>query len=290
MYAIAGVSGNTGSVVADELIRRGKKVRVIVRSADKGAPWKAKGAEVAVASIDNAEDLTRALTGVQGAYLLNPPDYAAQDMIGRARQMGDGFARAIKSSGVPHVVFLSSIGAQHDHGTGPIRGLHEIEKRLTPLGINVTILRPGYFMENWGSSLGPAAKDGVLPTFMPADHILPQIATRDIGIAAADALLSPPNGVRILELSGPEDYSPANIASEVGAVLGKDVKVAVGPLDAVVPTFKSFGASEHIGGLFREMYEGVVKGLVASDGKAERTRGKTKPADVFRQMLSSRPG
>lgn len=38
MYAVAGVTGNTGSVVADELLRRGKEVRVIVRNAEKGEP------------------------------------------------------------------------------------------------------------------------------------------------------------------------------------------------------------------------------------------------------------
>ena len=47
MYAIAGVTGHVGSVAADTLLSQGKAVRVIVRDAAKGAPWKAKGAEVA---------------------------------------------------------------------------------------------------------------------------------------------------------------------------------------------------------------------------------------------------
>ena len=285
MYAVAGVSGHTGSVVAEELLRRGKKVRVIVRNAGKGAPWKAKGAEVAVASLDDADALARALTGTEGAYLLFPPDPAAKDFIGAGRRLGEVYAKAVQKSRVPHVVFLSSVGAQLESGTGPIRALREVETRLAPLGIAATFLRPSYFLENWGSSLGPAAAEGVLPSFLPADLKMAQIATKDIGAAAADALENPPKGVRILELAGPQDYSPADIAAEVGKILGKKVNVGVGPLDAVVPAFMSFGISEHMAGLYREMYAGLISGHVKWDGKGERKRGKTTPAEVLGPML-----
>jgi uncharacterized protein YbjT (DUF2867 family) len=286
MYAVAGVSGNTGSVVAEELIGRGKRVRVIVRSAEKGEAWKTKGAEVAVASVDDADSLARALEGVEGAYLLSPTGLQSTDLIARGRQVGDAVAQAVKTSGLGHLVFLSSIGAQHEAGTGPIRSLHEVEARLLAAGVHLTLLCPSYFLENWGSSLGPAAADGVLPSFLPADLRFPQIATRDIGIAAAAALETPATGVRILELAGPEDYTPANIAEAVGSVLGKSVNVAVGPLEAVVPALTSFGISEHMAGLFREMYEGVINGTVDWDGKGERQRGRTTPAEVFTPMLS----
>lgn len=285
MYAVAGVTGNTGSVVAEELLKRGKKIRVIVRSAEKGEPWKARGAEVAVASIDDAEALAQALTGVEGAYLLNPPDMGSNDMIGRGRTVGEAFSRAISKSGVKNVVFLSSIGAQHETGTGPIRSVHHIEQKLLPLGINLTLLRPTYFMENWGASLGPAAADGVFPSFLPEDLRFAQIATKDIGVAAADALEHASNGLRIIELAGPQDYTPAEIANKVGTLLGRDVKLGVGPLDAVVPTFTSFGISEHVAGLFREMYEGIINGRVDWDGKGERKRGVTEPEEVFGPML-----
>jgi uncharacterized protein YbjT (DUF2867 family) len=50
MHAITGVSGKTGAVAAEELLRRGEPVRVVARSADKGDAWRGKGAEVALAS------------------------------------------------------------------------------------------------------------------------------------------------------------------------------------------------------------------------------------------------
>lgn len=286
MYAVAGVTGNTGSVVADELLRRGRPVRAIVRDESKGAVWAAKGAEVAVASIDDAGALARAWAGVDGVYVLLPPDPASTDFIGRGKAVGDALAGAIRSSGVKHAVLLSSIGAQHDGGTGPIRALHEIEQRLAQTGAAVTFLRPAYFLENWGASLGAAATQGVVPSFLPADFRFPQIATRDIGIAAADALEHPPaSGVRVVELAGAEEVTPAEVATVVGGLLGRDVQVAEAPLDAVVPTFTSFGISEHMADLYREMYEGVLNGRVNWDGSGERKRGTTRPQEVFAGML-----
>jgi uncharacterized protein YbjT (DUF2867 family) len=285
MYAVAGVSGHTGSVVADELLRRGRNVRVIVRKPEKGEPWKAKGAEVAVAGVEDEIALARAFEGVDGVYLLSPPDMASTDMIGRGRKVGDAFASAIRKSGVKHVVFLSSIGAQVESGTGPIRSVREIEQRLTPLGINVTLLRPTYFIENWGASLGPASTDGVFPSFLPGSMRFAQIATRDVGVAAADALENPPAGIRIVELAGPREYTPAEIAAEVAAILGKQVTLAEGPLDAVAPTYLQYGISEHVASLFREMYEGFINGTVVWDGAGERKRGVTTPEEVLRPML-----
>ena len=48
MFVVSGVTGNTGSIVAQTLIDQGQLVRVIVRSEEKGAAWRASGAEVAI--------------------------------------------------------------------------------------------------------------------------------------------------------------------------------------------------------------------------------------------------
>ena len=56
---------------------------------------------------------------------------------------------------------------------------------------------------------------GVLPTFLTADRKIPMVATLDIGRTAAEALLHPAEGKKVIELSGPEDYSPLEIAAIV---------------------------------------------------------------------------
>jgi uncharacterized protein YbjT (DUF2867 family) len=141
MFAVAGVTGHTGRATAEGLLQHGERVRVIVREPAKGEPWKARGAEVALASLDDAVALTRALTGARGAYLLVPPAYGAPDLLGAQRVVTQALAAAVRQSDVGHVVFLSSIGAQHASGVGPVRSLHVSEQAVRATGKPVTVLR-----------------------------------------------------------------------------------------------------------------------------------------------------
>ena len=222
MYVIAGVSGNTGSIVANALLEQGKKVRVIVRDAKKGEAWKARGAEVAVASVDDEDALTKALEGATGAYLLSPPDMGSQDFIeekrapSRRSRAPSSAARSRTSSS------CRRSGAQHEAGTGTIRTVHFGEERLAKTPAKTTFVRAAYFLDNWASVLGAAAQ-GKLPTFLPPDLVVPMVSTKDIGLVAAKALLEPPSGkTEIIELAGPRDYS----SRELAAVLGKNRRQA----------------------------------------------------------------
>ena len=149
MYSVFGASGHTGRATAEALMAKGKDVRVVVREESKGGLWKKKGAEVAIADMSDRASVVRALSGVEGAYLLVPPQYAAEDLIAAQKPVIDTLAAAIRESGVPHVVLLSSIGAQHAEGNGPIRSLHVAEKAIGGAAKNVTFLRAAYFLENW---------------------------------------------------------------------------------------------------------------------------------------------
>src|SRR3954469_23742265 len=108
MYTIAGVTGHTGKVVAETLLAQGQQIRVIVRDENKGAPWKARGAEVAVVSLSDDVALTRALSGAKGAYLLLPPDAVASDFFGSRMRITEAIGRAALNAGLPHLVLLSS--------------------------------------------------------------------------------------------------------------------------------------------------------------------------------------
>jgi len=285
IYAIAGVSGRTGSVAADTLLAQGHQVRVIVRDAAKGAPWKAKGAEVAIADLADQAALTRALTGVAGAFLLLPPVMTTPTPIEDNTKLSAIFAAAIRASKLPHVVLLSSIGAQHPDGTGPIKALHVAERELAATGAAFTAVRAAFFQENWASSLGAVAQ-GILPMFVPADVRYAQVATADIGRTVAGALVEggTPGKKTVIELAGPRDYTGTEVAAALSTVAGKPIAAQVGPLDAVVPTFTSFGVHAASAELYREMYAGVASGRVAWEG-ARQTRGTVEVGDTLKALL-----
>src|SRR5580698_11065630 len=144
MYVVTGATGNTGSVVARELLRQGQKVRVIGRSADRLQSLAADGAEAVACDVTDAAGLTRAFSGAVGVYAMIPPNMSSQNFTEYASQVSTATAAAIEKAGVRHVVVLSSFGADKPSGTGPVAGLHAFEERLNHIPkLNVLHLRTG---------------------------------------------------------------------------------------------------------------------------------------------------
>jgi uncharacterized protein YbjT (DUF2867 family) len=288
MFAVAGVTGQTGSVVAATLLERMQSVRVIVRTSEKGDAWKARGAQVAVASLQDARALTQALKGVTGGYFLMPPHYTVKEYIEDCQVAADAIASAVESSGLRHIVLLSSIGGHLTTETGPIRALHYAERRLGTVAPSMTIVRAPYFMENWAPVLRVARSEGVLPSFLSPSRKIPMIAVRDIGHIAAECLLDQPKGRRILELSGPQDYSPDDVAAVMGAHLHRHVKVQPLSLSAALPTFTAMGFSKGVAKLFEEMYAGLGSGYITYEGNgACRPRGLVTLSEAVSSWLSA---
>ena len=286
MFVIAGATGNTGGVAARTLLAQGQPVTVLVRDARKAESLREKGAQVASVSLEDAHALARVLTGAEGAYLLIPPNYQAESALGYGFRTGDALADAVKTSGIPHVVLLSSVGAQHPDGTGPIRTLNHAESVIGPAAKNLTILRAGYFLQNWASGVEGARSEGVLHNFLTPDRKIPMISTVDIGRIAAGYLTAAARGRRVVELAGPEDYSPRDIAQAFSAALKKPVKLETHPLDAVIPALTAAGFTPDLARLFREMIEGVNSGHVAYEGKdATLRRGSVTAQEAINQML-----
>lgn len=289
MYVVAGVSGNTGKVAAEVLLSQKKSVRVIVREESKGAAFRAQGAEVAVASLDDAAALTKALEGADGAYLLLPPQPASTDARADNARRIQGIAHAVQASRVRHVVLLSSIGAQHAAGTGPILTTHDAEVALSALQTPATFVRAGYFMENWGGSLY-ALGAGKLPTFLLADRAIPMIATADIGAVAARALIEGPSGKSpsIIELAGPRDYSPRDVAAALAKIVKKPIDLEVGPEHVITGALKGAGMNDWWAAAYAEMIHGVNTGHVAFEGGGARAvRGAVPIEDVLARLVGA---
>jgi uncharacterized protein YbjT (DUF2867 family) len=283
MFVINGATGNTGSVVAKTLLSAGKRVRVVVRDAKKAEALAALGAEVFSADITDQQAFERAVTGAEGVYFLSPPDMTAKSFIADRKVLTEKQVATMARAKVPHVVLLSSIGAQHATGTGPILTVHHAEQQLRSAGLASTFVRAAYFVENWGAVVHPVKQDGVLPTFIPTARPTTMVSTADIGTTAAQALLDGPRGSRIIELAGPTDPTPADVAATFSQLLGRPVKTVEAPLAAVVPTFTSFGISQNIAELFQQMYEAIAAGKIEPEGQL--VRGTTPLEQTLRALL-----
>src|ERR1700679_444469 len=130
MYVVLGASGNTGSIIADSLLLKGEKVRVMGRDAGRLQRFVRKGAEAFTADLSDAAALTKAFSDARAAYLMLPPAKSRKDQ----ERDSDGLAKGVEESGLRYAVHLSSYGAQVAEGAGPVSGLHSSEQKLNAIG------------------------------------------------------------------------------------------------------------------------------------------------------------
>ncbi len=256
MYVVLGASGNTGHVVAKTLLSRGQKVRVVGRDEARLKPLAVAGAEIFVGDLTNAASLSQAFHKADAAYVMIPPDLTSTDYRVYQERISDAISTAILNAGVKDVVSLSSFGADKESGTGPVAGLHNLEEKLNQIGdANVLHLRAGYFMENTLPQVGAIRKMGMMIGPVRADLKLPMIATRDIGAAAADALLRLDfQGKQTRELQGQRDLDYSEMAKITGRAIGKpDLGYIQAPNDQIKAAFVQIGMSENMADLILEM-------------------------------------
>jgi uncharacterized protein YbjT (DUF2867 family) len=289
MYVVLGASGNTGRVVANNLLVRGQKVRAVGRNATHLQALTAKGAEAFIADVTDAKALAQAFQQADSAYVMIPPNPASTDPIGYASRAGDAIAHAVQSAGTKNVVVLSSIGAEQPNGTGPVVGLHNLEQKLNQIaGANVLYLRAGYFMENTLPQVNPIRQMGAVTTPLFPDLKLPMIATRDIGNVASDNLLHPTiRGKQTRELLGQRDLSYSEVAAIIGQAIGTPgLKYMQAPADQFRAVLVQMGMSEQFARLLLEMIGALNAGKMRaleprSPQNTTPTSFETFAADTF---------
>ena len=278
-YVVLGATGQTGAATAAALVERAT-VRVAVRSEDKGAAWKKRGAEVAVVEdVVDVDALTHAFEGATGAYVLIPPDYTSNDMFARAEQVASAIIEAARRAGLPKLVALSSIGSHLPRGTGNILTTHILEEALKSLQAEVAVgfVRAAGFMENWKALLPVAQQQGILPSFYtPLECAMPMVATADIGQACADVLMQEWQGTQIWELHGPQAVSPNHIAASFGKALKRDVQAVVIPESEWPSTLSQMGNSPAAVESYSEMIRAFNNGtMVFEEHGTKKIQGKT---------------
>jgi len=263
MHVVLGASGNTGHVVARNLLARQQKVRVVGRNSAHLQPLAALGAEVFVGDVTDLSALTKAFQKVDSAYVMIPPNPTSNDPLAYEERASDAIADAVKSNGLKHVVSLSSFGADKTGRTGPVLGLHHLEQKLNQIdSANVLHLRPGYFMENTLPQVGAIRITGSMIGPIRPDLKLPMIATRDIGAAAADALLTLGfHGKQTHELLGQRDLDYTEIATIIGKAIGKpNLGYVHAPDDQIRSAMVQTGMSDKFVGLLLEMCASLNSG------------------------------
>jgi len=284
MIVITGATGHTGSVAAEKLLGAGAKVRVIGRDAKRLARFSQKGAEAVVADMTDAAALEKALSGANAVYAVMPPNITAADVRAYQERVTDSIAAAIRNNRITYAVALSSTGADKTYGTGPVMGVHSLEKKLGSIqGLNVLSLRCGYFMENLLPQVGVIQSMGFMAGPVRPDVPLPMIDTRDIGAVAAESLLKPDfAGMQTRELLGTRHVAYTEAAKIIGAAITKpDLAYRQVPASVLKPAMMQMGMSSNMVDLLLEMAEALNTGHMKSQEPRSARNTTATPLETF---------
>lgn len=213
---VTGATGNTGSVVADELLRRGVPLLAMARSERRRAELRARGIESVPGDFDDPASLERALAGVTRAYLVCTPD---EGLVPRET----AFIAAARRAGVRHIVKCSAYLAGEDAPSMNLKAHGRIERALVESGMSWTIIRPHGFMQTFTLfSWDMIQKAGVVSAPF-GDGAMPLVDVRDVAKVAVKALTEPGHEGQAYDVTGPVALRFDEIAAILSRVLGKRV-------------------------------------------------------------------
>jgi len=261
-----GSLGNVAKPLVKKLIASGHEVTVISTKEDRRDEIEALGANAAIGSISDEAFLAEAFSGADAVYLMMPPSMGQGNMIQNIADAGQSYANAIKTAGVSRAVMLSSVGADAAKGTGPVQGVHHVEKILQMLdGVNVTVLRSGFFFINFLRDIPLLKSKGVFGNNYNSDDRLALTHPEDLSTALAEELQAEGNGFEVKYIVG-DVLTGAEIAGIFGRAIGKPELVWTAiPDEQLKQGMLTGGLPPELVGLIVEMGQGVRAGIITQD-------------------------
>lgn len=279
---VTGATGTVGRQIVDQLAKRGATVRAFVRDPSK-ASFPA-GVEVVAGDLLDIDSLRSAFSGVSTLFLLNGV-------------VADEFTQAIialnlaREAGIERIVYLSVIRSDVYVNVPHFAGKYGVERMIEQMGLNATILRPAYFMDNDHTVKHVITGHGVYP--MPIGSIgLAMVDTRDIAEVAAIELLrreqsAVPLPLDRIDLVGPDTLTGTAVAAIWSDVLGRKIIYPGEDLAAFEQNMRQFmpGWTAFDMRLMGERF--VSDGMVPEAGDVERlTSMLGRPLHTYRDFAA----
>lgn len=231
---IFGATGTAGGGVMRKLIEAGWNVKAVTRDShgDKARAIAGSGATIVEANLDDRATIRSAIEGSDAVYLSGPSLLNRWD-IGQAVH-GINVADAVREVGNDHLVYQSALVGDA-RGVLSVGSKRAIEERIAELQLNATILRPGWFMDNFLNYFPVTEKDGqlVIAMAMPVDKENGLICADDIGRAAVAVMADPAafTGAEIDLVSDVKSFG--QMTAIIGEEMGKQAVPVEVPLAAI---------------------------------------------------------
>jgi len=288
VFTIVGITGNVGGSTAKALLDAGKKVRGIVRDKAKAAHWAKQGAELMQGDLNDIGLLTEAFRGCDGVFVMMPPYFAPAPGFPETKGIVANIKTAMAAAKPKKAVYLSSVGAHRERGLGLITQSHILEQEMRTLPCANAFIRAAWFLDNYQWDVRSAQERGEIDMYLaPANRGISMVATNDIGELAAKTLQQEWSGNRILELEGPEKYSPNDAAAAFSKLLGRPIKTNPIQRSEWQRLFVQQGTAEDRTTPRIEMLDGFNSGWIDFEGDdAEHFKGKLTIEQVIKSLIA----
>ena len=255
---ITGATGQLGRLVVEKLKSRvgATDLVALVRSTDKAADL---GIEAREFDYTKPESLAGSLNGIDHLLLISGNE------VGQRKAQHENVIKAAQQAGVKWIVYTSLLNA--DSSSLSLAPEHyETEKLLKSSGIPYTILRNGWYTENYTSSLLGAVEAGSLVGSAGEGKV--SSATReDYAEAAAVVLTTEGHVGKVYELAGDNYYTLKDLAAEVSKQTGKEITYNNLPEKEYASVLVSFGIPEAFAGAIAGWDAGASKDDLYNDDK-----------------------
>jgi NAD(P)H dehydrogenase (quinone) len=275
MIGITGASGQFGQRVLHHLLHTlavpASRIVAATRQPAKLSESAARGINVRALDFDDAASFGPAFDDVERALLISTD---ALDRPGRRLEQHRRAVDALAQAGVQHVVYTSMPAPEDspillapDHA-----GTEQALAASTLPGF--TVLRNHWYFENLAHFMAGALASGI---WYAADggQGSADIARDDLALAAATVLAGRETGRHTYTLSGTEALTKAQVASRIGAAIGKPITVVQVPLEGLVQGMVGAGLPEPLARVFASFDTNTAAGRVAEvSGDLRRITGR----------------
>ncbi|MCJ8152741.1 NAD(P)H-binding protein [Chryseobacterium sp. SSA4.19] len=277
MILVTTPTGNTGSMILQQLIEQGQQVRIFLRDPRKIPAEILEKVEVATGSFLNEYEFTEALQGCDTLYFCVPQSNTQEDVNAYYEDFAKVASQAIRNAGTKRVIYLSGGGKESNLQAGLLTALHKSEDIISQSGASVRALRCPVFFETLLYQIVSLKKTGMF--FLPIDgnYKSPQIAVRDIASKAVELLIDNTwTGVEGFAVHGPADISYNEIALQMSDVAGKPIRFQqVSKEDYIKTLLEEHHTSKAFANSLTEMLEAIGSGLYAIEPRTEATTTTT---------------
>lgn len=245
--AVTGATGHLGRIVIEKLRGKGS----VIALARNPAKARDLGVEVRPFDYDQRSGMEAALAGVETLVLISASE------VGKRAAQHRNVIQAAQAAGIKRIIYTSLLRA--DTSAISLAGEHKAtEDMLLASGIPTTILRNGWYTENYTASLGGSLAAGAI-VGSAGDGKLSLATREDYAEAVVAAVFDPSMDGNIYELAGDEAVTLADYAAEVSRQTGRQIP------------YRNLSESEYAGILVSfGLPEGLAKAIASWDGAASQ--------------------